>query len=86
MQTSLYILIPHLTNPPLPIRHSLKLDIPPAFIHRLDASVFQPTAQVLALTYVEDFEISASFDDGLDASTCYAHAAAHTQIAEFEKM
>jgi hypothetical protein len=74
------------SDPPLPIRHCLKLDRAAPLPHHLHATCIDPLAQILALTDIKQLQISAAFDDRLDARASDSHAAAYAKIAEFEKV
>jgi hypothetical protein len=69
------------SNPPLAIRHRLKLDRAASLLHHLHATCIDPLAQVLALTDIKEFEIPAAFDYRLDACASDSDAAAHAEIA-----
>jgi hypothetical protein len=52
----------------------------------LDATCVQPSSKILALTDIEEFQVSASLDDGLDTGPGDPDTAAHRQVAEFEEV
>jgi hypothetical protein len=72
--------------PPPAITHTNKIYITSSTPHALHAPGIEPAAQILTLTDVEALEVATALDDGLDARARDAHAAAHRQVAELEKV
>jgi hypothetical protein len=54
--------------------------------HHINAARFEPATQILALTDIEQFEVTTAFDDGFNASARNSDAAADAQVAEFEEV
>jgi hypothetical protein len=71
---------------PFPIGNGFELDVSAALAYHVDAARVEPAPQILALTDVEELQVSAAFHDGFDACARYSDATAHAQVAEFEEM
>lgn len=63
------------SSPPSPICHCFEFYIAASVSYHFHATGFDPSAEVLALANVEEFQISAAFDDGFDAGAGYTYTA-----------
>ena len=72
-----------LARSPTAVSNSLKSDGAADSAH---AASIKPRLQILALRDVEEVELAAAVDDGLDAGAGDAHAAAHGQLLQLEQV
>jgi hypothetical protein len=71
---------------PPPIANADELDISAPTLDALHTTSFNPSTEILTLTHIEAFEISAAFYNGFYTRTRYAYTAAYREISEFEKV
>lgn len=82
----LLVVAPLPPRPPFSIRNSLKFHVSAAVLYTFHTTCIKPSLQVLTLTNVKHFQLSATFNYGFNTGAGYADASTHRKVLEFEEM